>query len=69
MPLTTTETVEALLASVQDDLDDSEGSFKLRTARQLLVILDEQHEAGRRALAEADLDAQTRANLEELGYL
>ena len=65
----TAETIETMLASVQEEIDDPELSFKLRTARQLVILLEEQYEAGREALAEADLDRETLENLRELGYL
>lgn len=62
------ETVDTMLESVQDEVDDSEVSFKLRTARQLIVLLDQQHSAGQEVLKDADLDRETVENLRLLGY-
>lgn len=69
MAFETADTIDRLLVGVQEGIDDPDASFKLRTARQLLVLLDEQHEAGLVALAEADLDEDSRENLRQLGYL
>ncbi|MFP4589934.1 MAG: hypothetical protein ACLFMX_02900 [Halobacteriales archaeon] len=62
-------TIDALLEGVQSTVDDADASYRLRTARQLLVILDEQVEASQAALEMVDLDPDTQARLRELGYL
>jgi len=69
MAPTTVETIDTMLAAVQQESDDSEQRFKLRTARQLLHVLEAQHDVGREAVGEAALDDDTRDDLEELGYL
>ena len=69
MEKTTLEIVEQLLSNVQAEVDDPELSYKLRTARQLIVLVSEQHEAGRNALTDADLDPETLEQLRRLGYL
>lgn len=69
MSETPIETTQTMLESLVEETDDSEVHFKLRTALQLLDIAEEQYDAGRRALAEVELDQDTRENLEELGYL
>jgi hypothetical protein len=69
MSETPIETTQTMLESLVEETDDSEVHFKLRTAMQLLDIAEEQYDAGRRALAEVELDQDTRENLEELGYL
>lgn len=69
MSQTTVETIDSMLESVQNEVDDSDTRFKVRTARQLLVVLEERHEAGREALEETDLDETVRENLRDLGYL
>jgi hypothetical protein len=69
MPQTAFETIDTMLESVQHELDDSDLRFKIRTTRQLLVLLEEQHEIGRDALEEATIDESTRENLRRLGYL
>ncbi len=69
MPDTTIATIDAMLESVQATLEDSELRFKIRTARQLLLVVEEQHDVGRDALEDAALDESTRENLRRLGYL
>ncbi len=69
MSQTPVEAVDTMLASVQEEVADSDIRFKLRTARQLLRVIQEQQEAGRDALALDELDESTRENLERLGYL
>ncbi|WP_135820505.1 hypothetical protein [Halostella litorea] len=66
---TTFETVDTMLESVQSDVDDPELCFKLRTARQLLVFLEERYAVGREALEDADFDDETLDSLRQLGYL
>lgn len=69
MGKTTFEALCEILRSVQENVDDPETDYKLRTARQLVVLLDEQHTMGRKALEEAEIDAETRDRLRKLGYL
>lgn len=66
---TTAETIDTLLESVQEELDDADLAFKLRTARQLVVALNEENKEYKQALKDADLTQETRDNLRELGYL
>jgi hypothetical protein len=63
------EKIDTMLAGVQEEVDDSELSFKLRTARQLLVAYDEHLRKHRDALGEADLDEEALENLRQLGYI
>lgn len=56
---TTIETTRALLEGALDQTGDAEIQFKLRTALQLLVIMDEQHETAREALEDARLRAMS----------
>ncbi|MGQ4556815.1 hypothetical protein [Halobellus sp. GM3] len=69
MPKTTFETIDTLLEGVQADVEDADLVFKLRTARQLLLLLQEREDAGRQALDEVELDDEARDRLERLGYL
>jgi hypothetical protein len=69
MDQTLAEKIDTMLASVQEDVDDSELSFKLRTARQLLVAYDERLREHRDALDESDIDGEALENLRQLGYL
>lgn len=63
------DTIETLLASIQEDVDDKELSYKLRTARQLNLIIKERTEDARATLDEAELDEGTVERLQQLGYL
>lgn len=69
MGYTTAERATELVQSVLDETTEEEHRFKLRTALQLLAIIQEQHDVANRALKDSDLDEQTRENLRELGYL
>ncbi|MCQ4333308.1 hypothetical protein KM295_07420 [Natronomonas sp. F2-12] len=63
------EKIDEMLASVQEQVDDPDLSFKLRTARQLLVVYDERLRKHREALDETDLEEETLENLRQLGYI
>ena len=63
------DTAETMLASVQEEVDDSELVFKLRTARQLIVACDDKIDTLAETLDEAELDDETVENLRQLGYL
>lgn len=66
---TTIGTIESLLESAVEETDDSDISFKIRSALQLLMVVEERHVAAREAVEEADLDDDVRENLRELGYI
>lgn len=67
MGVTICDTIETLLASVQDEIDDQEIIFKLRTARQLTVACKEQTMTYRDTLENVELDEESKARLTELG--
>ncbi|WP_049890463.1 hypothetical protein [Natrinema versiforme] len=69
MSQTPVEAIDTMLASVQEEIDDSDLRFKLRTSRQLLRVLQERKKLEQDALAVDELDESTRENLERLGYL
>lgn len=69
MGSTTIDRVRDLIEGVLADTSDEEHCFRLRTALQLLEYVDEQHDAANRALADCELDDETRRRLEQLGYL
>jgi hypothetical protein len=69
MGWTTAERAAELIEGVLQETNDDEHRFKLKTALQLLEMIEEQHETADRALADSELDEQTRENLQELGYL
>ncbi|WP_340102257.1 hypothetical protein [Salinibaculum salinum] len=58
-----------LTEGVLEDTDNDEYKFKLRTAIQLLEIIEERHDVTSDVLADCNLDEQVQANLQELGYL
>lgn len=69
MAPTTIGRVIELTESVLEDTENDDYKFKLRTAIQLLEIVEERHHAANEVLADCDLDEQVQANLQELGYL
>ena len=69
MAETTYEAIERLLASVQEEVDDSEVSYKLRTARQLIKLSKDRTELYEEALEDAELDSEAIERLHQLGYL
>ena len=69
MPKTTFDTIEELLRGVQDDVDDSETSYKLRNARQLVHVLRQRNQNLEDAVDETVSDEQILENLRSLGYL
>ena len=56
MQETVNDAIESLLAEIQDDVDDPNVSFKLRTARQLNLASKTQLLAMEDAVEEVDLD-------------
>lgn len=69
METTAIERAIELTGSVLEDTDNDEFKFRLRTAIQLLQIIEEQHSTASDILKDCNLDEQTQENLEELGYL
>ena len=61
--------IDTMLETVQDEVADPDLAFKLRTARQTLVVIEEQYTAGQKALKEAEIDEETLESLRQLGYL
>jgi hypothetical protein len=69
MGLDSFDHIDTMLKSVQEDVTESELTFKLRTARQLCDALKEQYTAGQEAIERADIDEETLESLRQLGYL
>ncbi|MFP4626212.1 MAG: hypothetical protein ACOCQ7_01990 [Natronomonas sp.] len=69
MSKTTIETTRRLLDSALEDVDNPDVSFKIRSALQLLVLIEERTDEAKKTLEEADIDEKTRESLHELGYL
>jgi hypothetical protein len=63
------DTVDTLLASVQEEVNDPELVFKLRTARQLNLACKDEMDSFQQTLQNAEIDEETEARLRELGYL
>ena len=63
------EQVDTMLKSVENELDDSDLIFKIRAARQLVLVYDEYLREHRDALDESDLDEEALEHLQKLGYL
>jgi len=69
MDSTICDTVDSLLESVQNDIEDPNLIFKLRTARQLSVACKDEMDSFQRTLENADIDEDTETRLQKLGYL
>jgi len=63
------DTIEPMLASVQEEVNDPELTFKLRTARQLIMACDHEINTLTKTLDEVELDDETMEKLRQLGYL
>ncbi len=61
--------MDTMLESVLAEVTDPDMAFKIRTARQLLVVVEEHYAAGQDAIKEADIDDETLESLRQLGYL
>ncbi|MGM0590411.1 MAG: hypothetical protein ACQETI_02065 [Halobacteriota archaeon] len=69
MSETTIDTIRTVLESVLRETEDAEIHFKLRTALQLLAVIDDREKVAREALKDSELDEDLRQQLRELGYL
>ena len=61
--------IDEMLSSIQQEVTDEEVLFKLRTARQSLVVIKERYAAGQEAITKGHIDEETLSALRELGYL
>jgi transketolase N-terminal domain/subunit len=66
MPDETIETIRTLLESALDDVDDTDVSYRLRTALQLLDFQQNQID---RLTTAAEQDEELQERLDALGYL
>ena len=62
-------TIEELLGEVQEDMDNPDASYKLRTARQLLSVIEQHNEDLTVAVSEAVSDDELLDRLRELDYI
>lgn len=69
MAETTIDALRDILQSLLEETENDDISFKLRTALQLLVVIEDQHQMAQRAVDEADLDPEIRESLRKLGYM
>lgn len=66
---TTIGTMRNLLNSVLEQTDDSEIHFQIRTALQLLTLVEERDRMMADELSTADIPDELRTRLQDLGYL
>jgi len=66
---TTVERIHELLDAVLQDTTDEEARFKLRTAIQLLEVIEENHGQANEVLENLEIGTETRDRLVQLGYL
>lgn len=69
MAETTVDALRDILKSLLEEAEDEDVSFKLRTALQLLVVMEDRQELARSAIDQADLDPAVRESLRKLGYI
>lgn len=69
MSITTLETVELLLEGALEGTEDTEVHYKLRTALQLLVVIEEDYLRVHEALENVEIEDDIRQQLQELGYI
>lgn len=62
-------TIRRLLETVIETCDDAEAHFQLRTALQLLTLVEERERLIATELANQDIPPELAENLEKLGYL
>ena len=69
MAETTLNTIDELLEGAFDDVNDPDVRYKLRSARQLLQVVQQRHETLDEAIDDAISDEQVMSNLRDLGYI
>ena len=69
MAETTLNTIDELLKGAFDDVNDPDVRYKLRSARQLLQVVQQRHETLDEAIDDAISDEQIMSNLRDLGYI
>jgi hypothetical protein len=68
MAETTLATIDELLEGAFEDVDDPEVRYKLRSARQLLQVVQQRQDIIDEAIDTAFEDDQILSNLRDLGY-
>jgi hypothetical protein len=62
-------TIETMLKSALETVDDPDVKYKLRQSLSLLKVVEMHHVDAREALEDVELDPEVEDNLRELGYL
>jgi len=68
MDETTLETIHNLLEGALEEVDDTEARYKIKSAQQLLHVLQQRHDSVDVALEDVS-DEDVIDNLRDLGYL
>ncbi|AUG49295.1 hypothetical protein BVU17_17130 [Haloarcula taiwanensis] len=68
MAETTLATIDELLEGTLDDVDDPDIRYKLRSARQLLQVVQQRQDIMDEAIETAVEDEEVLQNLRDLGY-
>lgn len=69
MAETTLGTIDELLEGALDDIDDSEVRYKLKSAQQLLRVVQQRHDDLDDAVDDTVTDEDVIDTLRDLGYL
>jgi len=69
MPRSTLETLDDLLLGAEEDIDNSDVVYKLRSARQLIEVLKQRQDDQDDAIEDAISDEEVLDNLRDLGYI
>ena len=69
MAETTLTTIDELLESAFSDVDDPDVRYKLRSARQLVQVVQERHDMLDEAIEDAVDDEAILNSLSDLGYI
>ncbi|AKH96793.1 hypothetical protein [Halanaeroarchaeum sulfurireducens] len=73
MERSTLETIDSLIEQSVDLTENSEVRFKLRTARQLISVIEEEQETldetVDKLVEDSDIDEEVYETLRELGYV
>ena len=69
MPSSTVGTIKQLVDASIEETDNSEVRYKLRTASQLVDVLQHNNEDLSEMLENADSDAELKQKLRDMGYM
>jgi hypothetical protein len=69
MAKTTLGTIDELLEGAFDDVDDPDVRYKLRSARQLVQVLQQRQDSLDEAVHDAIDDKEIMSTLRDLGYI